>query len=115
MRRLLWTRPKVSISFVPSPGGAFRVRGSRGSCIQVPCRAWSRRGSVAQAVRSHAERGNEVGGVSRAWVDPLDAAVGPVFFLPDGHEFLKAVDGVAAGVERLAAVRAADGDGHAHL
>src|SRR5438093_213689 len=36
---------------------------------------------------------------------PLGAAVGPVFFLPDRHQFFKAINGVTAGLERLGTVR----------
>ena len=42
-------------------------------------------------------------------------AVGPVLLLPDRHQFLEPVDRVAAGLERLGAVRAAHGHGHADL
>ena len=46
-------------------------------------------------------------------MNPFRAAVGPVFFLPDGHEFLETVDGEAAGLERLGPVRTAHGHRHA--
>src|SRR3954451_7604697 len=73
MRRLLWTRPKVSMSWL----------------VMVS--------------------------ESRPRVDPFGGAVGPVLFLPDRHQFLEPVDGVAARLERLRPVRTADRHGHADL
>ena len=46
-------------------------------------------------------------------MDPFGRAVGPVLFLPDGYEFLQAVDGVAARLECFAAMRATYGHGNA--
>ena len=51
----------------------------------------------------------------RGLVDPLAGSVRGVLLLPDRHQFLERVDGVAAGVERLAAVRATHRHRHAHL
>ena len=48
-------------------------------------------------------------------MNPFRRAVGPVFFLPDRHQFLEPVDGVAARLERLGAVRTADRDRDADL
>src|SRR5581483_4669580 len=38
-------------------------------------------------------------------VNPFGAAVGPILFLPDRHQFLEPVNRVPARLERLAAVR----------
>src|SRR4051812_49076614 len=48
-------------------------------------------------------------------VDPLLIAVGPDFLLPDGDLLFEGVDQPAAGLERLLAVRATDGDHDADL
>jgi hypothetical protein len=42
-----------------------------------------------------------------------DRAILKMLFLPDGHYCLEAINGEAAGFERLAPVGAADGHGHA--
>src|SRR5687768_16580184 len=65
--------------------------------------------------RSWLVTGSLASGASASGVHPLGAAVGPVLFLPDRHDFLEAVDGVAARLERFGPVRTADGDRHAHL
>ena len=85
MRRLLWTRPNVSIS----------------GFMAVPSRV--KHPAIASVVLTFP-----------GWTHSV-AAVGPVLFLPDRHEFLEPVDGVAARLERLGAVRTADGHGDADL
>src|SRR5262249_9702604 len=92
-RRLLCTRPKVSINF------RLQISDCRLSDL------------VAMSISSF---GSSICNL-KSRVDPLGAAVVPVFLLPDGHQFLEPVDGVTTRLERLAAVRAADGDGDAHL
>ncbi len=42
---------------------------------------------------------------------PFGRAVGPILFLPDGHDLFERVDQPLASLERLAAMGGADGDG----
>src|SRR6266851_9908397 len=46
---------------------------------------------------------------------PFRGSVRPLFFFPDGDDLLEAVDGVAARLEGLVAMRATDGDSDANL
>src|SRR5262245_29699110 len=69
MRRLLCTRPKVSI------------KGVLGWLNVISC----------------------------SGMDPLRGPIRPMLLLPDRHELLEPIDGMAAGVERLMPMRATDG------
>src|SRR5262249_35639830 len=51
----------------------------------------------------------------RSRMHPLAAAVGPVLFLPDRHDFLEPVDGITAGLESLGPMRTTDSPGTAHF
>ncbi len=46
---------------------------------------------------------------------PFGAAVTPVFFLPDGNNFLESVDEESSGIERLMSMGATDCNGNADI
>src|SRR3712207_2220076 len=99
---MMWTRPNVSTSAESvvrdaegsPPGGAGSPASGRARfrlIPLVPCPASF--GPPSSLRISHS--------AFRVGVDPLGAAVGPVLLLPDGHDLLEPVDGVAAGLEGL--------------
>src|SRR4051794_34595669 len=114
MRRLLWTRPNVSTSAECGMGNA---EGGMPGAIASPASGRARfrlipwlpcPASLAPPASFRIPHS-----AFRVGVDPLGAAVGPVLLLPDGHDLLQPVDGMAAGLEGLGPVRAADRHGHA--
>src|SRR5262245_27790945 len=107
MRKLLCMRPNESIKCGIADGaGGARSGGGR----EVP--SWIRGRSLMPLFYSPVPR--SACRIPHS-MDPLAAALGVVLALPDGHEFLDAVDGVAARLERLGPVRAARRHRHAHL
>src|SRR5262245_40050037 len=73
------------------------------------------------AIRSYSQRvkrralGWVVGMALTPRMHPFGLAALPVLFLPDRHQFLEPVDGMAARIERLGAMWAAHGVDHADV
>src|SRR4051794_22400996 len=103
MRRLLWTRPNVSARGDRRSPGAGRRSGA-----EAPAAGMSGRVMTGRSTANSTRR-------SSGGMDPFGPPVGPVLFLPHRHDDLEPIDGVTAGLESLAAVRAGDGDGDADL
>src|SRR5262245_41743670 len=104
-RRLLCARPKESTSCEPDAA----------RCRSLPPKHSARPSPLSYLTPAVPARPPSAGrltldrrgGVLPAGVDPLLAAIGPDFLLPDRDGLLEGVDQPAAGLERFVPVRAA--------